>query len=424
MKKFCTLFQHSFSKWFQLEGFNGAYEKSLCLGNIAIEDQQAVLEATVSSALCSSYPPSLSYRRAFVKYLIQKLEDNEVELCDEIYESYTDLLQETEDEDDTLCYKSYFLPNKEIVNLQESVHIISQGTTGLSTWQAALHLAEWCFEHESFLKNKNVLELGSGLGFLGIAVCKQCQLDSFTFSDFHPQVLFLLMKNIEINFLNEHFSLECPQFLENCESKDKKMLKKIKRQLSVKKEPAMEDSCEIMQISYNSMVSSTETVEKELDEHEVGSEQEEELSNSNDHFLASNSHWSSVNDSNVYALNHSDSIRLMKFNWEFCNEKDLCESQPDVLLAADVVYDKAIIPFLVHVLNQFLSGAFGSWPVAYIASTVRNEDTRDHFLVALGNKGLHYEILDPPTAKLFHYDDIIPIEILRIWHPSNKTVKS
>ena len=181
---------------------------------------------------------------------------------------------------------------------------------------------------------RNVLELGSGLGFLGIAVCKQCQLDSFTFSDFHPQVLFLLMKNIEINFLNEHFSLECPQFLENCESKDKKMLKKIKRQLSVKKEPAMEDSCEIMQISYNSMVSSTETVEKELDEHEVGSEQEEELSNSNDHFLASNSHWSSVNDSNVYALNHSDSIRLMKFNWEFCNEKDLCESQPDVLLAA------------------------------------------------------------------------------------------
>lgn len=53
---------------------------------------------------------------------------------------------------------------------------------------------------------------------------------------------------------------------------------------------------------------------------------------------------------------------------------------------ADVVYDKAIIPFLVHVLNQFLSGAFGSWPVAYIASTVRNEDTRDHFLVALGRR--------------------------------------
>lgn len=110
-------------------------EKSLCLGNIGIEDQQAVLEATVSSTLCNKYPTSLSYRRAFVKYLIQKLEDSDVELCDEIYELYTNLLQETEEEEDSLCYKSYFLPNKEIVNLQESVHIISQGTTGLSTWQ-------------------------------------------------------------------------------------------------------------------------------------------------------------------------------------------------------------------------------------------------------------------------------------------------
>lgn len=357
-----------------------------------------------------------------MKYLIQKLEDSDVELCDEIYESYTDLLQETEEEEDSLCYKSYFLPNKEIVNLQESVHIISQGTTGLSTWQAALHLSEWCFEQESLLKNKNVLELGSGLGFLGVALCKQCKLDSFTFSDFHPQVLFLLMKNIEINFLNEQYSLECPTFLENSECKDRKMLKKIKRQLSVSKELVMEDSCEIMQISYNSMVSSTDTMEREVDEQEVGSEQEEEVSNSNDHFLSSNSHWSPLNNSNVYTLNHSDSIRLMKFNWEFCNQKDLCKIQPDVILAADVVYDKSIIPFLVQVLYQFLSGTFGSWPVAYIASTVRNEDTRDHFLVALGNKGLRYEILDPPSEKIFHYDDIIPIEILRVWHPSNKTL--
>lgn len=38
-----------------------------------------------------------------------QLEDSDVELCDEIYESYTDLLQETEEEEDSLCYKSYFL---------------------------------------------------------------------------------------------------------------------------------------------------------------------------------------------------------------------------------------------------------------------------------------------------------------------------
>lgn len=182
---------------------------------------------------------------------------------------------------------------------------------------------------------RNVLELGSGLGFLGIALCKQCQMNSFTFSDFHPQVLFLLMKNIEINFLNKQYSLECsPQVLENCESKGRKMLKKIKRQLSVNKEPAIEDSCEIMQISYSSMVSSMDKDLQEMDEQEVCSEQEEEVNDSNDQLLSSSSHWSPLNDSNVYVLNHSKTVRLMKFDWEFCDRKDLSEIQPDVVVAA------------------------------------------------------------------------------------------
>lgn len=70
-----------------------------------------------------------------------------------------------------------------------------------------------------------------------------------------------------------------------------------------------------------------------------------------------------------------------------------------------MVYDKSIIPFLVQVLYQFLSGTFGSWPVAYIASTVRNEDTRDHFLVALGKNFEDYDtyLWKEITAKIFVY---------------------
>ena len=30
------------------------------------------------------------------------------------------------------------------------------------------------------------------------------------------------------------------------------------------------------------------------------------------------------------------------------------------------------------------------------------------------NEGLAYEMVEPPKEKTFHYDDIIPIEILRI----------
>lgn len=47
----------------------------------------------------------------------------------------------------------------------------------------------------------------------------------------------------------------------------------------------MEDSCEIMQISYNFMVLLIDIMEREVDEQEVGLEQEEEVSNSNDYFF-------------------------------------------------------------------------------------------------------------------------------------------
>jgi len=52
----------------------------------------------------------------------------------------------------------------------------------------------------------------------------------------------------------------------------------------------------------------------------------------------------------------------------------------------DVVYDIIIILPLVKVLKMFLSRPHEDSrgpTVAYIASTIRNEDTRDQFLIAL-----------------------------------------
>ena len=50
----------------------------------------------------------------------------------------------------------------------------------------------------------------------------------------------------------------------------------------------------------------------------------------------------------------------------------------------DVVYDKDIIPSLVKILVRLLKPRPNLIPLAYIASTVRNEDTRDYFLINLG----------------------------------------
>ena len=49
----------------------------------------------------------------------------------------------------------------------------------------------------------------------------------------------------------------------------------------------------------------------------------------------------------------------------------------------DVVYDPSIIPALTRVIHRLLLGGVSD---VYIASTLRNQDTNDAFLRALGNK--------------------------------------
>lgn len=39
-------------------------------------------------------------------------------------------------------------PSGEAVSLLENVALISGGTTGLVTWEAALYLAEWALDHQ------------------------------------------------------------------------------------------------------------------------------------------------------------------------------------------------------------------------------------------------------------------------------------
>uniref|UniRef100_A0A8B9DHK1 FAM86 N-terminal domain-containing protein n=1 Tax=Anser cygnoides TaxID=8845 RepID=A0A8B9DHK1_ANSCY len=153
-------------------------------------------ELTILHPLCVKYPPSIKYRRCFLTELIKKHESTTAEPLDELYDTLADILNE---EESTRCYKNYLLPTGESVTLSESEAIISQGTTGLVTWDAALHLAEWAMENSTVFSNRTVLELGSGIGFTGLAICKTCNPKAYIFSDYHHCVLKQLMDNICLN---------------------------------------------------------------------------------------------------------------------------------------------------------------------------------------------------------------------------------
>lgn len=61
---------------------------------------------------------------------------------------------------------------------------------------------EWCSENAHLFRNKNVLELGSGLGLMGLAVIKLCKPASYTFTDLPTTVLKTLAENVKINLEN------------------------------------------------------------------------------------------------------------------------------------------------------------------------------------------------------------------------------
>ncbi|XP_053392683.1 uncharacterized protein LOC123562779 [Mercenaria mercenaria] len=413
-------------------------------GEIDVEDldmeaQSYVLSKTVNSDLCRQYPPSIQYQRAFVKKLLTTLEGYSVEMCDELYETYTGLLQHRDSEEDTLCYKTYTVGEDVKITVQESVNMISFGTTGLSTWQAAQHLAEWAIQNKQLFEDRHVIELGCGLGLTGLTVCKQCRVNTYTFTDCHTQVLDLLAQNINHNFsdhihaqtyeeeiskgiceLNLHkcgnqSSLNCDKTdcdAENiCDTRssldcDRTSFGSADCNLtSAKNDSSLLNDSDCVTIESDTVPELTETVD-----HDGLIDCGKTLICNGD---VTSDQWTGVKEYRIDKSSFCKCIQLARFDWEDIDHKLVKQlAGTDVVLAADVVYDTRIIPALVSVLKLFLGN--GPTCTAYIASTIRNEDTRDQFLISLSNEGLKYEQVDPPTLQLFHYDRSVPIEIIRI----------
>lgn len=95
-------------------------------------------------------------------------------------------------------------PREPHVTLLENRSLISAaGTTGLRTWEAALHLGVYLCQNSSIIKGKRILELGAGTGYLSILCANFLGSPSVIASDGSDDVINNLPENLFLNNLQD-----------------------------------------------------------------------------------------------------------------------------------------------------------------------------------------------------------------------------
>jgi predicted nicotinamide N-methyase len=98
------------------------------------------------------------------------------------------------------------------ISLLESRALISAGgTTGLRTWEAALHMGQYLCAHPSVVANKRVLELGSGTGYLAVLCSKFLGAAHVVATDGSEQVVSRLGDSFFLNSLQESPTVSASQ---------------------------------------------------------------------------------------------------------------------------------------------------------------------------------------------------------------------
>ncbi|XP_033108724.1 protein-lysine N-methyltransferase EEF2KMT-like [Anneissia japonica] len=338
------------------------------------QQQADLLNMTVKSSLCQRFPPSLAHQLSFLKAMLKKCEENGFDICDDLYESYASLIGMAQD-NNHVCFKTYFLSPNMHITLEESTQMISHGTTGLCTWQAAKYLAEWAVENKAHLKNRHILELGSGLGFTGLVICKWCCPAKYTFTDCNDYVLHAIEKNVAMNLK------------------------------SLKVETEEKACCHCIKIDHSSKNNSD--MDKDSDKcFKICSSGQNPIEYSGNHLSDIEQDSGGCRGFSTY---------FKKLDWENFTKQEITGLKSEVILAADVVYDDRLLGPLGQVLSCLLSSSSSvSSPVAFISSTVRNEATFNRFIEVLDEKSISWNELEGPSRSIFHYDKEVCIKLMKL----------
>ncbi|RYP14746.1 hypothetical protein DL765_006161 [Monosporascus sp. GIB2] len=301
---------------------------------------QNVLYESLFADGAVAYPPPPRYRLRVLKELVKRIEASiddwdQYGVSDDLMSSLSELLAlPLPSELAAAQHKSYVTYSPSLldqshpsssphqITLLESRNLISAaGTTGLRTWEAALHLGQYLCANPALIQGKRTLELGAGTGYLSILCAKFLEATQVIASDGSDDVVANLPDNFFVN-----------------------------------------------------------------------------------------------------GLQGSERISAMDLKWGYglvgTEEAEWNGGRPvDVVLGADITYDKSIIPTLAGTLNDL----FGMFPEVkvLIAATERNRETFDAFLDVCHGRNfdiveVDFQVLRRADQRGPFYNDEVPIRICSI----------
>ncbi|XP_028375343.1 protein-lysine N-methyltransferase EEF2KMT isoform X4 [Phyllostomus discolor] len=108
-------------------------------------------------------------------------------------------------------------------------------------------------------------------------------------------------------------------------------------------------------------------------------------------------------------------VAVEQLDWDVVTALQLTALQPDIVLAADVLYCPEIILSLVRVLQSLSACRKDKLTLdAYIAFTIRNPETCQLFTTELGQAGISWEAVPHHSQKLFPYEEHSEMAILKL----------
>ncbi|KAL4869675.1 hypothetical protein BDV12DRAFT_167465 [Aspergillus spectabilis] len=194
--------------------------------SLSLPDGPTLVSPTIQSAIYehmfndnTAWPlPPAPYQARVLKMIIARIEESisdpeEDEILDSLMEKWTLLLSTPNpssiEQAQQLTYIKYTAPTptdsaepssqinertdrETIITSENRSLILSSGTTGFRTWEAALHLGTFLSTTESgkiLIANKRVLELGAGTGFLSLLCAKHLGAETVVVTDREPALI-------------------------------------------------------------------------------------------------------------------------------------------------------------------------------------------------------------------------------------------